>query len=110
MHCAHLTGVGGTIRAAAKLYNACSGADPANRVIPAEELRGLYKELKKGEQGTLRQILRTAPDRVHTILPGLVILNAVVKSYGVETISVSAGGGREGSRLPRVMGVENHDE
>ena len=59
VHCAHLTGVGGTIRAAAKLYNACSGADPANRVIPAEELRGLYKELKKGDQGTLRQILRT---------------------------------------------------
>ena len=110
VHCAHLTGVGGTIRAAAKLYNACSGADPANRVIPAEELRGLYKELKKGDQGTLRQILRTAPDRVHTILPGLVILNAVVKSYGVETISVSACGVREGYLLQRVMGVENHDE
>ena len=110
VHCAHLTGVGGTIRAAAKLYNACSGADPANRVIPAEELRSLYKELKKGDQGTLRQILRTAPDRVHTILPGLVILNAVVKSYGVETISVSACGVREGYLLQRVMGVENHDE
>lgn len=110
LHCSHLTGVGGTIRAAAKLYNACSGADPANRVIPAEELRGLYKELKKGDQGTLRQILRTAPDRVHTILPGLVILNAVVKSYGVETISVSACGVREGYLLQRVMGVENHDE
>ena len=82
----------------------------ANRVIPAEELRGLYKELKKGDQGTLRQILRTAPDRVHTILPGLVILNAVVKSYGVETISVSACGVREGYLLQRVMGVENHDE
>lgn len=109
VRCAHLTGVGGTIRAAAKLYNACSGADPANRVIPAEELRGLYKELKKGDQATLRQILRTAPDRVHTILPGLVILNAVVKSYGVETISVSACGVREGYLLQRVMGVDKHD-
>ena len=111
VHCAHLTGVGGTIRAAAKLYNACSGADPANRVIPAEELRGLYKELKKGDQGTLRaDSPHRPPDRVHTILPGLVILNAVVKSYGVETISVSACGVREGYLLQRVMGVENHDE
>ena len=66
--------------------------------------------VKTGNQGTLRQILRTAPDRVHTILPGLVILNAVVKSYGVETISVSACGVREGYLLQRVMGVENHDE
>ena len=108
VRCAHLTGVGGTIRAAAKLCNARSGADPANRVIPAAELRGLYKELKRGDQATLRQILRTAPDRVHTILPGLVILNAVVKSYGVETLSVSACGVREGYLLQRVMGVDGH--
>ena len=108
VRCAHLTGVGGTIRAAAKLCNARSGADPANRVIPAAELRGLYKELKRGDQATLRQILRTAPDRVHTILPGLVILSAVVKSYGVETVSVSACGVREGYLLQRVMGVDGH--
>ena len=108
VRCAHLTGVGGTIRAAAKLCNARSGADPANRVIPAAELRGLYKELKRGDQATLRQILRTAPDRVHTILPGLVILSTVVKSYGVETVSVSACGVREGYLLQRVMGVDGH--
>ena len=106
VRCAHLTGVGGTIRAAAKLCNDLSGADPDNRVIPAEELRGLYRELKRGDRAALRQILRAAPDRVHTILPGLVILNAVVKSYGVETLSVSACGVREGYLLRRVMGVE----
>ena len=106
VRCAHLTGVGGTIRAAAKLCNDLSGADPDNRVIPAEELRGLYRELKRGDRTALRQILRAAPDRVHTILPGLVILNAVVKSYGVETLSVSACGVREGYLLRRVMGVE----
>ena len=106
VRCAHLTGVGGTIRAAAKLCNDLSGADPDNRVIPAEELRRLYKDLKKGDRAALRQILRAAPDRVHTILPGLVILNAVVKSYGVETLSVSACGVREGYLLRRVMGVE----
>ena len=110
VRCAHLTGVGGTIRAAAKLCNDLSGADQNNRTIPAEEIRALYKDLKKGDQATLRQILRIVPDRVHTILPGLVILNAVVKSYGVETISVSACGVREGYLLQRVMGVENHDE
>ena len=109
VRCAHLTGVGGTIRAAAKLCNDLSGADPDNRVIPAEELRQLYKGLKKGDRAALRQILRAAPDRVHTILPGLVILNTVVKSYGVETVSVSACGVREGYLLRRVMGVNGHE-
>ena len=96
VHCAHLTGVGGTIRAAAKLYNACSGADPANRVIPAEELRGLYKELKKGDQGTLRQILRTAPDRVHTILPGMMLMNTLTEKLCCGELYISPYGVREG--------------
>ena len=109
VRCAHLTGVGGTIRAAAKLCNDLSGADQSNRSIPAEEIRALYKDLKKGDQATLRQILRIVPDRVHTILPGLAILNAVLKSYEVETVLVSPCGVREGYLLRRVMGVNGHE-
>ena len=109
VRCAHLTGVGGTIRAAAKLCNDLSGADQNNRTIPAEEIRALYTDLKKGDQATLRQILRTVPDRVHTILPGLAILCAVLKSYEVETVLVSPCGVREGYLLQRVMGVNGHE-
>ena len=109
VRCAHLTGVGGTIRAAAKLCNDLSGADQNNRTIPAEEIRALYKDLKKGDQATLRQILRIVPDRVHTILPGLAILCAVLKSYEVETVLVSPCGVREGYLLQRVMGVNGHE-
>lgn len=109
VRCAHLTGVGGTIRAAAKLCNDLSGAEQNNRTIPAEEIRALYKDLKKGDQATLRQILRIVPDRVHTILPGLAILCAVLKSYEVETVLVSPCGVREGYLLQRVMGVNGHE-
>ena len=109
VRCAHLTGVGGTIRAAAKLCNDLSGADQNNRTIPAEEIRALYKDLKKVDQATLRQILRIVPYRVHTILPGLAILCAVLKSYEVETVLVSPCGVREGYLLQRVMGVNGHE-
>lgn len=108
IHSSHLTGVGGTFRATAKLCNDLSGADPDNRIIPAAEVRGLYKRLKHGDQTALRQILRSVPDRVHTILPGLVILNAVVKQYGVERLCVSSCGVREGYLLRRVMEVDEH--
>lgn len=103
VRCKHLTGVGGTIRAAAKLCNDLSGGDPDNSVIPVDEIRGLYKGLKKGDKETLRQILRSTPDRVHTILPGLIILTTVLKTYGVETVSVSTSGVREGYLLDRVI-------
>ena len=39
----------------------------------------------------------------HTILPGLVILTTVLRAYGVETISVSSSGVREGYLLSRVI-------
>lgn len=109
LRCSHLTGVGGTFRAAAKLCNDLSGADPDNRIIPAGEIHSLYKDLKKGDQGTLRQILRSVPDRVHTILPGLAILKSILDAYQVSTVSVSACGVREGYLLRRVMGVTSHD-
>ncbi|MEQ2457222.1 Ppx/GppA phosphatase family protein [Flavonifractor hominis] len=108
IHSSHLIGVGGTFRAAAKLCNDLSGADSNNRLIPADEVRGLYKRLKHGDQTALRQILRSVPDRVHTILPGLVILNAVLKHYEVENLCVSTCGVREGYLLQRVMGVNGH--
>lgn len=103
LRCSHLTGVGGTFRAAAKLCNDLSGADPDNRIIPAGEIHALYKGLKKGDQDTLRQILRSVPDRVHTILPGLAILTAILDAYEVSTVSVSACGVREGYLFDRVL-------
>ena len=110
LRCSHLTGVGGTFRAAAKLCNDLSGADPDNRIIPAGEIHALYKGLKKGDQDTLRQILRSVPDRVPTILPGLAILPAILDAYEVSTVSVSACGVREGYLLRRVMEGTSHDQ
>ena len=110
LHCSHLTGVGGNIRGAAKLCNDLFGADPDNGVIPGGKIKALYKDLKKGDQDTLRQILRSVPDRVHTILPGLAILTAVLRAYEVETVSVSTCGVQEGYLLNRVMGVKGSHE
>ena len=108
LRCGHLTGVGGTFRAAAKLCNDLSGTDPDNKVIPADEIYALYKGLKKSDRDTLRQILRSVPDRVHTILPGLAILKEILDAYQVSTVTVSACGVREGYLLRRVMGVDSH--
>ena len=106
--CPHLTGVGGTIRSAAKLWGLDPGADGQCLVIPAQEIRDLYKGLKKGNKQALRRILRTVPDRVHTVVPGLAILKTILDLYQVETVSVSPWGVREGYLLEHVMGGNNH--
>ena len=101
----HLCGVGGTVRAVAKLCNDVYGRDPELRTMSAQELKDLYKLLKKGGRDTLRQLLRSAPDRVHTLLPGLIILNAIVKTCGVETVVASAAGVREGYLMDHVLKI-----
>lgn len=99
----HLCGVGGTVRALAKLCNDVYHRDPELRTMSAQELKDLYKMLKKGGKDTLRQVLRSAPDRVHTLLPGLIILNSIVKTCGVETVEASSAGVREGYLIDRVL-------
>lgn len=99
--CRHLLGVGGTIRSAGKLCGIAPG-----QVLPAARLRGLYRCLKAGDRDTLHRILQSAPERVHTLLPGLIILNTILKRYQVETVDISAQGVREGYLLTRVMGEE----
>ena len=98
-----LCGGGGTIRALNKLSVDVFHKPPESRSMTAEELRELYKLLKKDGRDTLRQILHAAPDRVHTLVPGLVILNTIIKAYGVELVTASSSGVREGYLMDRVM-------
>ena len=97
--CPYLRGVGGTLRAAAKLCGSAPGAS-----IPAQDLRRLYREVKKGDCCTLQRILHVTPERVHTLAPGLIILNNILTRYQVERVDVSGQGVREGYLLRYVMG------
>ena len=111
LRCRHLTGVGGTVRAAAKLCNDLAGADPDNRIIPAGEIRELYKDLKKGGPGHPAAHPAVGARTGAHYPAGLAILTAVLKAYQVETVSVSSCGVREGYLLDRVMGVkEKHEQ
>lgn len=103
--CPHLRGVGGTVRAVAKICLDLNGG-PVGRSFSADEIRKLYKRLNKGDKAALKQILRSAPDRVHTLLPGLIILNSVIRAHQSEQLTVSAQGVREGYLLKYVIAKE----
>lgn len=52
--------------------------------------------------------MRTAPERIHTILPGMAILTSVLTAFGVESVSISERGVREGYLLSRVIGASDN--
>ncbi len=101
---ATLLAVGGSGRAAVKLCNTLSGADTENRTVSIREVNLLYTTLSKGDKAALRLLLKTVPDRVHTALPGLLILRGILQRCGAETLMMSPTGIREGYLLNRIIG------
>jgi len=98
-----LCGVGGSIRAARKLNNWIYDMPSDNNVISSKDLKSMVKFLSKGSKEAIDTILQVSPDRIHTILPGMIILNEIVKKYGSEEIVVSDYGVREGYLFEKVL-------
>lgn len=97
-------GVGGTIRATARLSNDLFGLSADNREITYDNLRDILRLFRDSKQVALQSILRTAPERVHTLVPGMTILKTVVKRFGGDVVVVSGYGVREGYLYERVLG------
>lgn len=101
---AHACGVGGTARAACKVANLAFGRSQDCLTLSAKELHKLLKLLRDADREMLGLILKAAPDRIHTLVPGLIVLNTVARTYGLEDITISRCGVREGYLQDRVLG------
>ena len=99
----HICGVGGTVRAACKVANALFARPSDTRTLQCDELREMLRRLKKPGKDELHLLLKVVPDRIHTILPGLLALDTIAKAYGARSITASACGVREGYLLSRVL-------
>ena len=47
--------------------------------------------------------MSAAPDRIHTLIPGLIVLDTLARAYGLEDLTVSLCGVREGYLQDRVL-------
>lgn len=98
-------GVGGTIRATGKLCASMFKKKKEDKMlINCESIKKLFKKLDESERSVLDKILKVIPDRVHTIIPGMIILKTIVKYYGIKEIIISPYGVREGYLFSKVLG------
>ena len=95
----HLCVIGGTARAAARIHQELF----ENRLyelqgytFAADEFKKTLKTLTGLDKKCARVIARVAPERMHTILPGLAAFSQIVKYSGCKTVTVSRSGVREG--------------
>lgn len=95
----HICLIGGTARAIVRLHRELylRGQEPLQGYsFPAGDIREIYhKIIDLGDEG-IRFVVRETPERIHTILPGLIAFSQLVKTAGCETVSLSRSGVREG--------------
>lgn len=98
-----IVGVGGTARAALKLARHYYKISEDCHSITADQLDGLCKFLCGAEKEAVELILRLEADRIHTIIPGLLILQHVFHLFRAEQLVVSKYGVREGYLCQRIL-------
>ena len=52
---------------------------------------------------TLETLLKVVPERVRSIMPGMIILNTIVKYFNVQNVYVSRAGVREGFLYKHIL-------
>lgn len=100
-----LCAVGGSARASLKFYNDYYNLPSTNTVMNSSDFNTMLKEVIDREpRKILDSILNVKPDRVHTLLPGMVILNRVAKYFYCQEINISKTGVREGYVYNKLLG------
>lgn len=90
-----LHGVGGTMRAARKLID--PKADPyLAEPLSLEAVKPLIKLIASKEKDAYLKLIRTVPERIHTIGTGLVILDAIHEYFSPVHMRIFTQGVREG--------------
>lgn len=91
-----LYGVGGSVRAAAKLIGARAGQAKAPRTITREDIEQLLA-LYEADPATYAHLLtQVVPDRVHTATPGCLIIRTLMDYLGASELTVCKHAIREG--------------
>lgn len=91
-----IVGVGGTIRAALRLCAKLYGLPEDCRTFTREQLETLTQCLCRNNKKAMDLILLYEPERIHTLVPGVLLLRYLMDCYGAESVTVSHYGVREG--------------
>lgn len=92
-------GVGGSARACCKLSDELFNENSGYTGFECKRLNKILKLAKKDKPKLVSAIIKATPGRIHTIIPGIAIINSVAKHYGCTNFTVSPYGVREGYLL-----------
>ena len=103
--CPVLYGVGGSVRAAGKLINTGEMLPYANQTVYLDAVAKVLERFRTQSKENLMQLLKITPERLHTLLPGMIILKRIADTFCSTTMIISNYGVREGYLLSEVLEI-----
>ena len=98
-----LYAVGGSARAAAKLYATAQGMSSRPKILTPQHLNFLVNLLLDNPARFSHLAVRAVPERIHTVGPGCIILAELMRELGASTLEICKRGVREGYLLERMI-------
>ena len=98
-----LVGVGGTCRAVRKLAKTLYKLPKDSRRVSARQVEGLCGLLCQGGRRASDLVLKLEPDRIHTLVPGILILRHILRLFQSDALVVSKYGVREGYLCRKIL-------
>lgn len=104
-----LCGIGGTFKSGLALYRAVYGESAGDDLtMEAARLPELIERFVRDRalpQEDVVLLMRAVPDRLPTLLPGLVVADVIAKRFGAQRITYSDSGVREGFIYSEIIGA-----
>lgn len=96
-------GIGGSTRAATKIYAAAFGHGVRPKVLEVHQIDAVLTLLAR-DPGTFAHLaVKAAPDRLHTLVPGCLITIALMRALDIRSIEICKYGIREGYLIERML-------
>ncbi|MCL1797912.1 MAG: exopolyphosphatase [Eggerthellaceae bacterium] len=96
-------GIGGSVRAAAKLYAELFPEEGRPETLTKKQISFLLNEYRKEPDRFVHFALKAVPDRVHTLIPGCLIVFNLMDEFGAKYLNICRNGIREGYLIERIL-------
>ncbi len=100
----HFFGIGGSVRAAAKMQAQTCNLQTRPRILTPQQIAGILGALQSDPSTFAHQAARAVPERVHTLVPGCVIAHTLLDALGADDLEICKYGLREGYLIERMLG------
>lgn len=97
-------GIGGTVRAAAKMYAQTHGEGVRPKTLSPEQVRDILALRRQNASAYAHSALKASAERIHTLTPGCLILESLLTGLGATKLEICKYGVREGYLIERMLG------